>query len=62
LITLSSLRFVVVLFLLSFQVAGQKVKSGAVARLKIAFDSAETDQPGITEQFILRMIDILKSN
>jgi hypothetical protein len=32
-----------------------------VARLKIAFDSAEADQPGITEQFILRMIDILRT-
>ena len=39
-----------------------KVKSGAVARLKIAFDAAEADQPGLTEQFILKMIDILKSN
>jgi hypothetical protein len=46
--------------LLEAQVAGQKVKSGAVARLKICFDQVESECNGITEQFILRLIDQLK--
>lgn len=47
--------------LLEAELNGRKVKSGAVARLKIAFDGAEADVPGLTEQFILNIIDILKS-
>jgi serine/threonine-protein kinase 24/25/MST4 len=59
---LTSIVYPALSTLLEAQINGNKVKSGAVARLKIAFDSAETDQPGITEQFVLNIIDILKSN
>ncbi len=59
---LTSIVYPALSSLLEAQLAGGvKVKSGAVARLKIAFDAAEADQAGITEQFILRMIDILRA-
>ena len=59
---LTSIVYPALSSLLEAELNGSKVKSGAVARLKIAFDAAENDQNGITELFILNVIDILKSS
>lgn len=59
---LTSIVYPALSSLLEAQIHGQKVKSGAVARLKIAFDSLEADQPGLTEHFVLSIIAILREN